>query len=161
MAKPNNHERSLILVKPDGVQRGLIGQIISRFERKGLKLVGLKMMRLHKEDVMKHYGKYSDKPFYKTIEEFMMSGPIVAMVWEGLEAVKACRLICGEKRHGFESEAGSIRGDFAISGGNNIVHSSDTKENAEAEVSKFFDITELFDYEKTDYSHVYSPEDIA
>jgi nucleoside-diphosphate kinase len=160
MAKPDKHERSLVLVKPDGVQRGLTGQIISRFERKGLKLVGLKIMRLNAEDVKKHYGKYADKPFYKVIEDFMMSGPIVAMVWEGLEAVKACRLICGEKRHGFESEAGSIRGDFAISGGNNIVHSSDTPENATIEVDKFFDVTEIIDWDKSEYQHVYSPEDL-
>jgi nucleoside-diphosphate kinase len=157
---PAKHERSLILVKPDGVQRGLIGEIIGRFEKKGLKLVGLKMMRLNDQDVLKHYGKYAEKPFFKIINEFMTSGPIVGMVWEGLEAVKSCRLLSGEKRHGFESEAGSIRGDFAISGGNNLVHSSDTKENAEEEISKFFDITELFEYGRSDYMHIYSPEDL-
>jgi nucleoside-diphosphate kinase len=160
MAKPDKHERSLVLVKPDGVQRGLIGQIISRFERKGLKLVGLKLMRLNEDDVLKHYGKYADKPFFKVIKDFMMSGPVVAMVWEGLEAVKAVRLICGEKRYGFESEAGSIRGDYAISGGNNIVHSSDSVENANMEIDKFFDITEIVDWDKSEYSHVYSPEDL-
>ncbi len=157
---PVKHERSLILVKPDGVQRGLIGEIISRFEKKGLKLVGLKMMHLTDEDVLKHYGKYSEKPFFKIINEFMTSSPIVAMVWEGLEAVKSCRLLSGEKRMGFESEAGSIRGDFAISGGNNLVHSSDTKENATEEISKFFESNELFDYGRSDYMHIYSPEDL-
>lgn len=159
MSDNSKLQRSLILIKPDGVQRGLVGQIIHRFERKGLKLVGLKMMKLNADDVKKHYGKYADKPFYKTLEEFMTSSPIVAMVWEGLEAVKACRLIAGERRHGFESEAGSIRGDFALSGANNVVHSSDTPENAEAEINAFFDITELFDYSKTDYIHLYSPDD--
>ncbi len=160
MAMPEKHERSLIIVKPDGIQRGLLGEIIGRFERKGLKLVGLKMMILSEEDIIKHYGKYQDKPFFQIIKDYMMSGPVIAMVWEGLEAVKSCRLICGEKRQGFESEAGSIRGDFAISGGNNIVHSSDTSENAVGEIEKFFTEDELLDYHKTEYAHVYSPEDI-
>jgi nucleoside-diphosphate kinase len=155
------HERTLILVKPDGVQRGLIGEIVSRFEKKGLKLVGLKMMQLNEADVLKHYGKYSDKPFFAIIRDFMTSSPIVGMVWEGMQAVTSARLISGEKRHGFESEAGSIRGDFALSGGNNLVHSSDTPENAEEEISKFFNEDELFQYSKTDYLHVYSKDDMA
>lgn len=157
---PNKHERSLILIKPDGIQRGLIGEIISRFEKKGLKLVGLKMIIMSDKDVLKHYGKYSEKPFYKIINDFMTSGPVVALVWEGLQAVQACRLLAGEKRQGFESEAGSIRGDFAISGGNNLVHSSDTPENAQEEIAKFFETSELLDYNKSDYAHVYSPEDL-
>jgi nucleoside-diphosphate kinase len=157
---PNKHERTLILVKPDGIQRALIGEIISRFERKGLKLIGLKMIILGDADIEKHYGKYSDKPFFQIIKDYMTSGPVVAMVWEGLQAVKSCRLVCGEKRHGFESEAGSIRGDFALSGGNNLVHSSDSVENATEEISKFFSTNELLDYSKSDYKHVYSPEDL-
>jgi len=118
------------------------------------------MMILNDEDIEKHYGKYKEKPFFQVIKDYMTSGPVIAMVWEGLQAVKSVRLLCGEKRHGFESEAGSIRGDFAISGGNNLVHSSDSVENANEEISKFFTESELLDYSKSNYKDVYSPEDI-
>lgn len=160
MALNPKHERSLVIVKPDGIQRGLLGEMISRFERKGLKLVGIKMVQMGDEEIEKHYGKYKDKPFFQVIKNYMTSGPVMMLVWEGLQAVMACRLIAGEKRFGFESEAGSIRGDFAISGGNNLIHTSDTLENAKIEIERFFTEEEFMDYEKTDYTHIYSPEDI-
>lgn len=148
-------EKSLILVKPDGVQRGLIGDIIHRFENKGLKMIGLKMMRL--DDVMleAHYAHLADKPFFGDIKEFMKSSPVVAMAWEGGEgAVAAMRILVGPTK-GQEAPAGTIRGDFGLSGSNNIIHASDSIENGAAEVGRFFDEEELFDYEKTIDSHIY------
>lgn len=148
-------EKSLILVKPDGVQRGLIGNIINRFEDKGLKMIGLKMMTL--DDVMleAHYSHLSDRPFFGEIKDFMKSSPVVAMAWEGGEgAVAAIRILVGPTK-GHEAPAGTIRGDYGLSGSNNIVHASDSVENGQAEVDRFFSEEELFSYEKTQDFHVY------
>lgn len=151
-------EKILILVKPDGVQRGLIGEIISRFERKGLKLIGLKMMTLNDVILDSHYAHLSDKPFFTDIKDFMKSSPIVAMAWEGgAGAVAAVRIIVGPTK-GQEAPAGTIRGDFGLSGSNNIVHASDSVDNGEAEVGRFFDKKELFLYTKTDYEHIYGKD---
>jgi nucleoside-diphosphate kinase len=151
-------EKILILVKPDGVQRGLIGEIISRFERKGLKLIGLKMMTLDDVILDSHYAHLSDKPFFTDIKDFMKSSPIVAMAWEGgAGAVAAVRIIVGPTK-GQEAPAGTIRGDFGLSGSNNIVHASDSVDNGEAEVGRFFDKKELFLYTKTDYEHIYGKD---
>ena len=148
-------ERILILVKPDGVQRGLIGEIISRFERKGLKLIGLKMTNVDDITLDSHYAHLSDKPFFKEIKEFMKSSPIVAMAWEGGDgAVAAARILVGPTK-GHEAPAGTIRGDYGLSGSNNIVHASDTVLNGETEVGRFFDKGELFNYKKTNYEHIY------
>lgn len=148
-------EKTLILVKPDGVQRGLIGDIIQRFEYKGLKMIGLKMMRL--DDVMleAHYSHLADKPFFGEIKDFMKSSPIVAIAWEGGEgAVAAVRILVGPTK-GQEAPAGTIRGDFGLSGSNNIVHASDSVKNGASEVSRFFSEDELFDYDKTQELHIY------
>lgn len=148
-------EKSLILVKPDGVQRGLIGNIINRFEDKGLKMIGLKMMNL--DDVMleAHYSHLAREPFFGEIKDFMKSSPIVAMAWEGGEgAISAIRILVGPTK-GHEAPAGTIRGDYGLSGSNNIVHASDSAENGEKEVSRFFDKNEIFDYEKTSEKHIY------
>lgn len=149
-------EKSLVLVKPDGVQRGLIGEIISRFERKGLKLIGIKMMTLDDAILESHYAHLADKPFFGDIKEFMKSSPVVAMAWEGgAGAVDSIRILVGPTK-GHEAPAGSIRGDFGLSGSNNIVHASDSAENGELEVQRFFDVmSEIFDYEKTEQAHVY------
>jgi nucleoside-diphosphate kinase len=148
-------ERVLILVKPDGVQRGLIGEITSRFERKGLKLIGLKMTNVDDVTLDAHYAHLASKPFFKEIKDYMKSSPIVAMAWEGGEgAVAAVRILVGPTK-GQEAPAGTIRGDFGLSGSNNIVHASDSVENGEVEVSRFFDQGELFNYKKTNYEHIY------
>lgn len=148
-------EKTLILVKPDGVQRGLIGEIISRFEQKGLKLIGLKFMNVDDALLEAHYAHLADKPFFGDIKKFMKSSPIVAMAWEGREGtVAAVRILVGPTK-GHEAPAGTIRGDLALSGANNLVHASDSVENGEAEVERFFDKKELFEYEKTDYIHIY------
>jgi len=130
-------ERTLVLIKPDAIQRGLMGEIISRFERKGLKLVGCKMMELEEALLREHYSHIADKPFFGGLAKFMQSTPVVAMCWEGLEVVNAVRLLCGITK-AREAEAGSIRGDLAMSVACNVVHASDSIESAEAEVKRFF-----------------------
>lgn len=151
-------EKSLILVKPDGVQRGLVGEIISRFERKGLKLVGLKMMNVTDTLLDSHYAHLADKPFFGEIKAYLKGSPIVAMAWEGGNgSVDAIRLLVGPTR-GTEAAAGTIRGDFGLSVANNIVHASDSVENGETEVNRFFDKNEIYDYDKTEYIHVYGRE---
>lgn len=148
-------EKSLILVKPDGVQRGLIGEIISRFERKGLKLVGLKMMSLSDAILESHYAHIATLPFFGEIKEYMKGSPVVAMVWEGGEgSVGAIRALVGPTK-GYEAPAGTIRGDFGLSGQNNIVHASDSIENGKVEIERFFDPEEIFGYDKTEYVHIY------
>lgn len=148
-------EKILVLVKPDGVQRGLIGEIISRFERKGLKLIGLKMKNLDDVILDAHYAHLSDEPFFDDIKEYMKSSPIVAMAWEGGPgAVAAVRILVGPTK-GHEAPAGTIRGDFGLSGSNNIVHASDNVENGAIEVERFFAKEELFLYDKTQDRHVY------
>jgi nucleoside-diphosphate kinase len=151
-------EKSLILVKPDGVQRGLIGEIISRFERKGLKLVGLKMMNVTDTLLESHYAHLADKPFFGEIKDYLKGSPIIAMAWEGGKgSVDAIRILVGPTR-GHEAPAGTIRGDFGLSIANNIVHASDTIENGDVEVARFFDENEIFKYDKTEYIHVYGRE---
>jgi nucleoside-diphosphate kinase len=148
-------EKTLILVKPDGIQRGLIGEIIGRFEHKGLKLIALKMMNLNDVILEAHYAHLSDKPFFGDIKSFMKSSPVVAMAWEGGEgAVSAVRILVGPTK-GHEAPAGTIRGDFGLSGSNNIVHASDSVENGKIEVERFFAKKELFEYIKTQDKHIY------
>jgi nucleoside-diphosphate kinase len=153
------HERTLVLVKPDALQRNLLGEIISRFERKGLKLVGMKMITVNNAKVMEHYGKYSDRPFFESLTTFIQSSPVVAIVVEGLEAVSAVRLIVGPTK-GRAADAGSIRGDLAMSNQCNIVHASDPEEDVQAEIDRFFSKEELFDYKKIDQEMVYGSDEL-
>jgi nucleoside-diphosphate kinase len=151
-------EKSLILVKPDGLQRGLVGEIISRFERKGLKIIGLKMLSIEDTILEEHYAHLADKPFFKEIKDFMKSSPIVALALEGGEgSIAAIRTLVGPTK-GQEAPAGTIRGDFGLSGSNNIVHASDSVENGRNEVDRFFGSEELFEYTKTDFEHIYGRE---
>lgn len=152
-------EKTLVLMKPDAIQRGLMGTIVNRFERKGLKLAGVKMMRLDDALLRQHYGHLTDKPFFSSLAQFMKSTPVVAMVWEGLEVVQAVRLLCGITK-AREAEAGSIRGDFAMSVSCNVVHASDSVENAQEEVLRFFNEGELHDYTKGEYEHVYAEDEM-
>lgn len=152
-------QRTLVLLKPDALQRNLLGEIISRFERKGLKIVGLKMMQLTEEQLFDHYAHHKDKPFFRHLVDFMKSSPVVAMILEGVEAVEAVRLICGPTL-GRKADAGSIRGDFSMSQQYNIIHASDSVEAAEKEISRFFNENEIFDYEKIDFPAIYAKEDL-
>lgn len=140
-------ERTLILVKPDGVQRGLIGSIIGRFERRGLKLVGMKFLQMSPELAAKHYGVHIGKPFYEKLVAYIVSGPVVAMVWEGIDAVAAARSTIGATNPA-QATAGSIRGDFGMEIGRNLVHGSDEPSNAINEVELFFAPDELVDWQR-------------
>ena len=152
------HEKTLVLIKPDAIQRGLVGEIITRFEKKGLKLVGMKMMRLDEAILREHYAHIADKPFFPGVANFMSSSPVVAMCFEGLEVVETVRKITGITK-AREAEAGSIRGDFAMSVACNVVHASDSVENAKAEVSRFFAPDQIHHYDKSEYVHVYAEDE--
>ena len=151
-------EQSLILIKPDAIQRGLVGEITKRFEKKGLKLIGMKMMRLDDALLREHYAHISDKPFFPGISNFMQSSPVIAQIWEGLEVVEAIRILCGTTK-ARTADSGSIRGDLAMSIQSNVVHASDTIENAKLEVKRFFNPEEIFHYEKDEYIHVYAEDE--
>jgi nucleoside-diphosphate kinase len=140
-------ERTLILVKPDGVQRGLIGEVINRFERRGLKLVGMKFIQMSQELAERHYGVHKERPFYNDLVAYITSGPVVAMVWEGKEAIAAARSTMGATKP-VEAAPGTIRGDFGMEIGRNLVHGSDSPENAVNEVNLFFTSSELVAWER-------------
>lgn len=151
-------ENTLVLIKPDGLQRNLIGEIIHRFERKGLKLVAVKMISVDDVLLETHYAHLKDKPFFEGIRKFMKSSPMIACVWQGLDAVEHVRIIVGATRPK-EATPGTIRADFAMSVPSNLIHASDSKETAKIEIERFFKGDELFDYDKTEYIHVYADEE--
>ena len=154
MTRPNS-EKSLIIIKPDAVQRNLVGEIISRFEKKGLKIVGIKMMGIKTALLEEHYSHIKDKPFFPGIRDFMQSSPVIVMAVEGINAVSAIRLIVGPTK-AWEATAGTIRGDFSLSTQSNIVHASDSIETGEIEVGRFFSKEEIFEYKKIDTDFIYA-----
>lgn len=151
-------QRSVVMVKPDGVQRGLIGEIIHRFERKGLKLVGLKMIALDDALLDEWYAHHKDKSFFPDLKEFMKSYPVVSMLWEGVDAVVTIRKMTGVTK-AREAEAGTIRGDFGMSQQYNLIHASENAEVAKREEKLMFKDSEIFTWEKTDEPHVYLKEE--
>lgn len=153
-------ERTLIIAKPDAVQRGLVGEIIKRLETKGLKLIGIKMLSLSSELLQEHYSEHLEKPFYAGLEEFMKSSPVVVMAWEGFECVDSVRIQVGSTNPR-EAAAGTIRGDLAMGTGRNLIHASDSQESGSREVSLFFDENELFSYDKSEYLHIYENHERA
>ena len=140
-------ERTLILVKPDGVQRGLIGEILGRFERRGLKLAGIKFLQMSPELARRHYAVHRERPFYQTLVEYITSGPVVAMAWEGQDAVAAARATMGATSP-VAAAPGTIRGDLAMEIGRNLVHGSDSPKNGQKEVALFFNDHELVSWER-------------
>ena len=147
-------EKTFVMVKPDGVQRGLIGEIIRRIERKGLKIVAIKMLKIDEGLAERHYAEHREKPFFRNLIEYITSGPVVAMVVEGREAVKVVRNLVGATNP-VEANPGTIRGDFGIDIGRNVVHASDSIESAEREISLFFKPEEILEYERIDEIWVY------
>ncbi len=141
-------QRTLVLLKPDAVQKSLSGEILARFERKGLKIVGLKMMQLDDAIVNEHYDFLTSKPFFPAMAAYMMSSPIVAVALEGYEAIKVVRSLCGATNP-IDALPGTIRGDFAKNIDNNIIHSSDSEETAAKELARFFKAGETFSYDRT------------
>jgi len=141
-------ERTYLMIKPDAVQRGLMGEIVSRFEKKGLKLIAMKFMTIPKATAEKHYGEHKGKKFYDGLIAYITSGPVLAMVWEGEDAVAVCRNMMG-KTNPKESAPGTIRGDYGMQTGMNIIHGSDSPESAEREIGIFFSSDELQNYKRT------------
>ncbi|XP_026058924.1 nucleoside diphosphate kinase A-like isoform X1 [Carassius auratus] len=149
------NERTFIAVKPDGVQRRLVGEIILCFERKGFKLVGMKLLQASEEQLRQHYRDLKEKPFYGGLVKYMSSGPIVAMVWQGLDVVKTARKMLGETNPA-DSLPGTIRGDYCVEVGRNVIHGSDSVESAQREISLWFEHHELFCWEECNEHWIYA-----
>ena len=144
-------ERTFIAIKPDGVQRGLISEILGRFEKKGFKLVGLKQLVPDKQLAEAHYGVHKERPFFSSLVGFITSGPVVAMVWEGDGVIASARKLIGTTKP-LEAEPGTIRGDLAINIGRNVIHGSDGPETAEFEINLWFNQSELSEWSPSDQS---------
>ena len=147
-------ERSLVLVKPDGVQRGLVGEIIQRFENRGLRLVAAKFLQVSPELAKAHYAVHEGKPFYDALIKFITSAPVMALVWTGPEAINAIRQTVGKTR-GTEAAPGTIRHDYALQARYNLVHASDSVENAEAEIALWFKPEEIVEWKRTTEDWMY------
>ncbi|MBS71750.1 MAG: nucleoside-diphosphate kinase [Thermoplasmata archaeon] len=146
-------QTTFIMIKPDGVQRGLVGEIINRFEQKGLRLVGLKQLIPSQELAAAHYAVHSERPFYQGLIKFITSGPVVAMAWRGVEAISVARNLIGPT-NGREASPGTIRGDYAMDIGHNIIHGSDAEETADFELKLWFE-EELVEWERSAENWVY------
>ena len=144
-----HQEKTFIAIKPDGVQRGFISEIIGRFERKGFKLVALKQLIPSKELAQKHYGVHKERPFFNDLVDFISSGPVVAMVWEGEGVISSARKMIGATKP-LEAEPGTIRGDLAVNIGRNIIHGSDGPDTASFEINLWFSSEEICDWNPSD-----------
>lgn len=152
-------EKTLVILKPSAMLRGLAGEVISRFEKKGLIIIGMKMMTLSDEVLREHYALLADKPFFPLIVKSMQASPVVVMCLKGLEAVDVVRKMTGATR-GRHAELGTIRGDLCMSGQQNIVHASDSVENAEIEIRRFFKPEEITDYETPMLKYLYADDEL-
>src|SRR5690625_1414627 len=147
-------EKTFLMVKPDGVQRHLIGEIVQTFEKKGFKLAGAKLMNISEELAKQHYGEHADKPFFQELVSFITSGPVFAMVWEGENVIKTARSMMGETNPQ-DAAPGTIRGDYGVTVGKNIIHGSDSAASAKREIDLFFAEEEILSYDKQDNSWIY------
>ncbi len=148
-------ERTLIIIKPDALNRALVGEVVSRFERKGIKVVGIKMTHLSDKILEEHYAHLVAKPFFRSIKEFMKRAPSIVMVLEGRKVVDVVRVMAGVTE-GTQAQPGTIRGDFSLSIQNTIIHASDSSEAAEKEIKRFFREGEIFEYQRVDSEMIYS-----
>ncbi len=151
-------ERTLIILKPDAVNRSLVGDILGRFEKKGLKISAMKLEHLEKPKLEEHYSHHKEREFFQELIEFMSSIPSILVVLEGYEAVKVARKLVGATS-GIDAEPGTIRGDYSLSNQNNVIHASESAETAENEIKRFFTEKEIYSYEKMDYDHLYSSKE--
>lgn len=151
-------ERTLIIIKPDAVNRTIVGEIIHKFEAKGLKIAGMKMVHLDEKILGEHYAHHRGKPFYNSLIRFMMHCPSLLMILEGNNVVEVARKMAGET-HGAKALPGTIRGDYSLSGQCNVVHASDSIETAKKEIKRFFKDDEVFDYSRVDTEVIYSEEE--
>lgn len=148
-------EKTLVLIKPDAIQRNIVSDILNRFERKSLKIVGIKMIQLNEELLKDHYSHVYGEDFFKELHDFMISSPIIAVVIEGSNAIEMVRIIAGTSHN----QIGTIRGDFADSRQRNLIHTSDSVENAAEEIPRFFRDEEIFNYDKVLWKYSYSKKD--
>jgi nucleoside-diphosphate kinase len=147
-------EKTFVMVKPDGVQRNIVGEVIRRYEAKGFTLVGLKMLKVSRELAEKHYGVHKERPFFGSLVDFITSGPVVAMVWQGDSVVASARKIIGATNP-LNAEPGTIRGDFGVSIGRNLIHGSDAIETAQTEIALWFSNDELVSWESANKAWLY------
>ncbi|MFT4413098.1 nucleoside-diphosphate kinase [Fredinandcohnia humi] len=147
-------EKTFLMVKPDGVQRQLIGEVVSRFERKGFQLVGAKLMSIPRELAEQHYGEHKERPFFGELVDFITSGPVFAMVWQGENVISTARGMMGSTNPK-DAAPGTIRGDFGLTVGKNVIHGSDSPESAEREISLFFNEEEVVAYDKLINNWIY------
>src|SRR5574344_2035542 len=148
-------ERTLVILKPCTLQRGLVGEITHRFERKGLRVAGMKMMQLTDELLSEHYSHLSAKPFFQRVKDSMMAAPVIVCCYEGVDAVQTVREMTGST-NGRKAAPGTIRGDYSMSFQENVVHTSDSLENAEIELKRFFKPEEIFDYKQSVFQYLYA-----
>jgi nucleoside-diphosphate kinase len=148
-------EKTLVILKPGTLQRALAGEIIQRFERKGLRLAGIKMMQLTDELLSEHYSHLSTKPFFQRVKDSMMKSPVIVCCFEGVEAIQTIRLLAGVT-NGRQAAPGTIRGDYSMSFQENIIHASDSQETAIAELNRFFKPEEIFDYQQATFNYLYA-----
>lgn len=153
-----NMERTLVILKPDAINRSIVGEVIHRFERKGLKIAGLKLVHLDDKTLDEHYAHHKGKPFFESYKKFMKSAPSTLVVLEGKSAVEVARTMSGPT-YGHEAPPGTIRGDYSLSSAQNIVHASDSSETAEDEIKRFFKPSELFDWRRVDLEFLYSEDE--
>ncbi len=151
-------ERSFAMLKPDCVQRGLLGKVISRFEKRGLKIVACRMIKMDEKMCKEHYAHHAQKPFFPRLMKFMTSAPVLCMIVEGKDAVEIVRAMCGAT-NSRAAAPGTIRGDFGMSVQSNIIHASDSRETAEKEIARFFKKDEIYDYKKIDYETIYADDE--
>lgn len=151
-------EQTLIILKPSAIQRSLVGDVLTRFQRKGLIIAGIKMMQLDEAILREHYAHLVDRPFFPTLLASMMATPVIVMVLKGNDVVTVVRSMVGAT-NSRKADPGTIRGDFGMSGQENIVHASDSPENAEIEIRRFFKPEEVFDYEPITFRSIYAPDE--
>ncbi|MDG2148219.1 MAG: nucleoside-diphosphate kinase [Planctomycetota bacterium] len=153
-------ERTLIIFKPDAVQRGLMGKILTRFEDKGIKVAAARFRQLNEELLSKHYEAHKERPFYPGLVRFMSESPVLVLVLEGVDAISVCRKMMGAT-FGRDAEPGTIRGDLGVSRSYNLIHGSDSPEAAEREISLFFDADEIVEWQPAGHKWVYDAEDLG
>lgn len=152
-------EKTLVLLKPSCIERNLIGEVISRIEKRGMIICGMKMMQLDEKILREHYAHLADKPFFPILCKSMMAAPVVAMCVKGIDVVRTFREMTGAT-NGRKAAPGTLRGDFCMSGSLNIIHASDSVENAEIELNRFFSTEEIFDYKPANLRFIYESDEI-
>lgn len=152
-------EKTLVILKPSAVQRGLIGEVITRFERKGLHLVGMKMMQLNDEILDIHYAHLKDKPFFERVKKSMKACPVIIQCWEGIDSARVVRKLIGST-NGRDAEPGTVRGDYSVSAQENIVHASDSAESAKVELKRFFKEDEIFSLHPLVFPNLYGDDEV-